>query len=496
MVGGRHLLLAAVVPALVSSYQIGFQETAAIPDDPDSYGSPIEFTQYSNDDDNASPPCLDAPRFPTGAIEKVYLRNGPSDLRPPLAMAFFNEYNDPADPNNPPATACADSNFLFAVRWFPFADSEQTFTPPDGSFTNFQEIRLTDAAWSYVQDIGDGEIVYRDFADNPELFRGAVTYEQLFTSSSPELEQVPLNLDIPGRAYSEYTVDEFDQAADESASNDWFNTAPSSQSLSGQNSSPAGGRINSDTSGTLLGSQPGGTIRVPVPRTAGLHHNLLELMGLLDLPPDSFREQFQFERDFPDFYQMLVDQFIESRQGALNAGMYVPVPLGLILRYTDAELNEMGLERDPVLEIDAYTHINQARAEDPNFDVETPLLFRLFEGRTPGIFQAVFNQFIEATIQGMQREVDAALAADADTEPESNADDIVSDGNATPLGTTDPSVQGQQGGGVAEPNWRDELANEMVMEMQNAESDTEAFRTLDDVFSTSPSRDPWPEDSQ
>ncbi|KAK6344275.1 hypothetical protein TWF696_007917 [Orbilia brochopaga] len=456
MVGGTHLLLAAVVPALVSSYQIGFQETMAIPNDPDSRGSPIEFTQYSNEDDDIDPPCLEAPRFPSGQIERVHLRNGPLDLRPPLAMAFFNSYLEPTGPNTPPASACVDENFLFAVRWHPSADSEQTFTPPDGSFTNFREIRERDADWSYVKDISDGDIVYRDFTGDSELFRGAVTYESLFISDSPALDRVPVMSQNQAneRDYSEYTVEE--QAAyDSSLPNEWYNTAPNSASLghSRQYVTPPGGQADSDSaaSETLLGSQPGG--RVPVADRTELHHNLLELMGFDELPADAFNEQFHFERNYPDFFQMLVDQFTEGRQGAMAHGMYVPIPLGLLLRYTDEELNAMGLGRDAVREIDAWTLIRDARAEDPEFGDETPLLFRMFEGRTPGVFQTVFNRFISTLIAGMRREDrEAEEAAGVNASPENVAEGNVASGYVSPFQMTEPSVQGQADS-IADSNW-------------------------------------------
>ncbi|KAJ6259685.1 hypothetical protein Dda_5323 [Drechslerella dactyloides] len=468
MISSTNTLLAAIVPALVSSYQIGFQETVAVAGDPYNQDSPIEFTQYLNEDDIA-PPCLSAPIFPNGYIEKVYLRNGLPEPRPPLAMAFFNAYGDQIDPTTP----CSNGNFLFAVRWYPNADSEQTFIPPDGTFTHFQEIRPIDAGWPDVENIGDGSILYREDEGNYATFRGIVTYQQLFLSDSPEL-QGPL--DLPGdEEYSEFTIPE-----DAAGYNDFFpnslaDTAANSasQGLSGPQVSPPTDNIISESSGT--GTMPDNQAGIQAVGTGpqqNLFSNLLELMGVTDLP-NAFKEQFEFEQRYPDFFRMMVDQFIESRRDALQDGIYVPAPLGLLLRYSNEELQQMGLEQDPVLEIDSWAFIHNAREQNPQYDTQTPLIFRMFEGRAPGMFQAVLDNYINSAINEItQREDDVDYTSESVSQFE----------------TTEPSTP-EQAGSVAESNtWLERLPEnplDLIPEQLTGEEDLSQTE-----FLATPNQDP------
>ncbi|KAK6541874.1 hypothetical protein TWF694_007652 [Orbilia ellipsospora] len=283
----------------------------------------------------------------SGFVNKIFLRNSPNQANPPRATAFYDAGLAPIDPSHDP---CAEGILSFMIRWYPYPNSLQTHITTDGSMSHFSEITLDDPAWSSIKDLADGDIAILDFWGGWKIFKNDVrlSFPDYLVPGTPEPDDNEVDDEVFLRAAeSVTTMDEED----------------------------------------------------PDALAATAEQEAEELIfdtGLFNQEGNPFKEMFNFEAKFPEMYQEILNHFIRIRQDALSKGIYIPIPPGLILRYSDDELEDMGLPQDIYKEAEAWYAITEKRRTTPGFDSSTPFLFRLFEGREPGIFDKlllkVFNR--------------------------------------------------------------------------------------------------------
>ncbi|KAF3275884.1 hypothetical protein TWF970_006495 [Orbilia oligospora] len=102
---------------------------------------------------------------------------------------------------------------------------------------------------------------------------------------------------------------------------------------------------------------------------------------------DPFEEMYFFERNQPNFWISLVQQLGEVRDAAMAAGLYIPIPLGLRSRYSDEDLNALGVTIDPEAEEEILRDLVGPTRQSPGIaNVMIRPIYQIFTGSYPGIW--------------------------------------------------------------------------------------------------------------
>ncbi|KAF3141731.1 hypothetical protein TWF703_001753 [Orbilia oligospora] len=102
---------------------------------------------------------------------------------------------------------------------------------------------------------------------------------------------------------------------------------------------------------------------------------------------DPFEEMYFFERNQPNVWISLVQQLREVRDAAMAAGLYIPIPLGLRSRYSDEDLNALGLTIDPETEEEILRDLVDPTRQNPDIaNVMIRPIYQIFTGSYPEIW--------------------------------------------------------------------------------------------------------------
>ncbi|KAF3136822.1 hypothetical protein TWF594_007713 [Orbilia oligospora] len=102
---------------------------------------------------------------------------------------------------------------------------------------------------------------------------------------------------------------------------------------------------------------------------------------------DPFEEMYFFERNQPNVWISLVQQLREVRDAAMAAGLYIPIPLGLRSRYSDEDLNALGLTIDPEAEEEILRDLVDPTRQNPDIaNVMIRPIYQIFTGSYPEIW--------------------------------------------------------------------------------------------------------------
>ncbi|EWC44810.1 hypothetical protein DRE_06448 [Drechslerella stenobrocha 248] len=364
-----------VVPAVVSAYSIGFQERVGGVDDPLDLPTDIEWV-YVDSDSSERPECFRTPEFDSGITEKIILQTPAFEARPPSIMAFFNR---PNGQDNTITTPCTAENVALVVSWYDIDDWEQSYMPMDGVvFTHFQEIRPGNTLWSDLEEMPEGDVSMLGPYGGVRRVVGGVDIKSLPAS--------PGESEFLSDAIVDYMWNPPNAGVEQggrSRDTAWFSNdgqGPLSPAL------PLQAQIQASGDGGLMSQiLSGGEIEEEEEDD--------EIKTESDFEGRDFSEMFAFREAWPELFDRIVALYRDQRQLMMNGldGLYIPVPMGLHLIYTDEELEALGMPVDPVEEYDALERLKAERAADPYFDQTIPLTFRLFEGREPGILQETFG---------------------------------------------------------------------------------------------------------
>ncbi|KAF3263037.1 hypothetical protein TWF217_000472 [Orbilia oligospora] len=109
--------------------------------------------------------------------------------------------------------------------------------------------------------------------------------------------------------------------------------------------------------------------------------------GLRSDETDPFEEMYFFERNQPNVWISLVQQLGEVRDAAMAAGLYIPIPLGLRSRYSDEDLNALGLTIDPEAEEEILRDLADPTRQNPDIaNVMIRPIYQIFTGSYPEIW--------------------------------------------------------------------------------------------------------------
>ncbi|EPS37598.1 hypothetical protein H072_8726 [Dactylellina haptotyla CBS 200.50] len=286
--------------------------------------------------------CAIIPPTDGGVINEIVLRID-SDLNAPKAMVFYRSTPQLGpDSVARDSSPCNDANIAFMVKWYPVADSLQIFEPEDPVFTHFSEIVPESYLWRDLQQLAEGDVLGQDINGDWDLLRKGV---ELLSPGILDAEEI---IGADG-GHADEDEDEDEGEDEEEDEEEESETSPFTESEFAQ------------------------------------AKQILAGTGLLEGDTTRFQEMWDFEDNYPEFYDRLLQEFIGIRQRFLDEGSYIPVPIGLLVRYPPEELEDMGIVEDE-REVDARLYLTLMKAKDPTFTSRMPSLFRLFEGLDPGRF--------------------------------------------------------------------------------------------------------------
>ncbi|KAF3920405.1 hypothetical protein ABW20_dc0103567 [Dactylellina cionopaga] len=310
----------------------------------------VPWTRY----DRPAIDCTAINTLPDWEVKRVMLKTFSNEPEPPKEMAFY--LSDPDSTGDP----CGSDELMFIVKWYRAQDSLQSYRPYIGVFTHFKEIE-TEEIPNYIPLLDAGDAVA--WAEDGQWDYQRSIVDLVFTYwSDPETPVEVEDVEDVNPNYIE--IEDGDNAS-------YQNYDDGSETVT-----------NADTAFTVEEEEA-----TRPARQFGDRSDLLEAAGIADLEnTGAIQEMAEFEEAYPQIWQDLLNLFVELRQSALHRDTYVPIPLGLLIRYTDRELSAMGLPLDLAREFEAWEAVNAARRDITGFEAMTPLMFRLFEGRSPGVY--------------------------------------------------------------------------------------------------------------
>ncbi|KAF3907822.1 hypothetical protein AA313_de0202889 [Arthrobotrys entomopaga] len=279
--------------------------------------------------------CAKIPVDRNQDVSEVLLRNSPSESNPPWAMVF---YSADLTTERSSSILCSEANISLFIKWYPYPNSLQTHILADTSITHFSEILVDDPLWNAVDNLADGDVRTVDFSGRPRV----------------KVLKNKVQLEFP-----DYLAPETPVRGDDWADNDVLSQVAESITT-----------MEEEDLDDLSAAAEERIFDTELPQQEA----------------NPFQEMFDFEKDFPAVYETIIVHFIEYRQRLLSQGVYIPIPPGLVARYSYEELENMGLTQDPDREAAAWSRLTELRRTVPGFDESTPFEFKLFEGREPGLF--------------------------------------------------------------------------------------------------------------
>ncbi|KAF3188818.1 hypothetical protein TWF225_003200 [Orbilia oligospora] len=241
----------------------------------------------------------------------------------PPALMVF--FDNPSQAGSPPRSTCNIDDIVFVVHWYEMPSSQRVYSPLS-TITYFSEVRRGSNLERFVQVIKDNI----DFS--PVLYIEVGSQDPLYNSRSPSME-------------SEY--------------------------------------IEEPGAPSRLGNSMSDEIEIEIERALDGNSRA----GLRSDETDPFEEMYFFERNQPNVWISLVQQLGEVRDAAMAAGLYIPIPLGLRSRYSDEDLNALGLTIDPEAEEEILRDLADPTRQNPDIaNVMIRPIYQIFTGSYPEIW--------------------------------------------------------------------------------------------------------------
>ncbi|KAF3313154.1 hypothetical protein TWF173_006328 [Orbilia oligospora] len=294
--------------------------------------------------------CTEIPPNPSGYVEEIILRVARNEPEPPALMVFFE---NPSQAGSPPRSTCNIDDIVFVVHWYEMPSSQRVYSPLS-TISHFSEVRRGSNLERFVQDLADG---------TGFLHEGDVALQDSEPDADQEWVVIKDNIDFSPVPYTE------------ARSQDplYDSRSPSMESE----------YIEEPGAPLRLRSSMSDEIEIEIEQAPGGNSSA----SLRSDEPDPFEEMYFFERNQPNFWISLVQQLGEVRDAAMAAGLYIPIPLGLRGRYSDEDLNTLGITIDPEAEEEILRDLVDPTRQSPDIaNVMIRPIYQIFTGSYPGIW--------------------------------------------------------------------------------------------------------------
>ncbi|KAK6511642.1 hypothetical protein TWF481_000551 [Arthrobotrys musiformis] len=315
--------------------------------------------------------CTAIPPNPSNYVQEVIIRVPPEEDEPPALIAFFD---NGALPGSPGHATCDVDDITFIVHWYELPDSQQMYFTIDGSVTHFSEIRhgsylgrFFNQLEARTETIHEGDVLikrYLDGAPGWEVLKDDVEFSVPYIPMASEEAEYGSRSQSVGSMGAELMEQPGAPSRQQSVDTNHRSNRPGDQ--------PALNSIEEE---------------IEIERAPAAIGNREEDS---EESLDAFEEMYLFERNFPNFWAYLVQQLVVLRNEAMAAGTYIPIPQGLRNRYTNEELEALGLPIDPTIEEEMRRALASSRIEAPAlYQAMIPTTYQLFTGEDPGLFTEV-----------------------------------------------------------------------------------------------------------
>ncbi|KAK6529489.1 hypothetical protein TWF281_008662 [Arthrobotrys megalospora] len=358
----KSLLAFLSMRTVVLGYEMAFLENLD-PNIDDFDPDDVIWNQY---DSASGARCTAIPPGPNNYIQEIILRIPADEIDPPKAMAFFN---DDIPGGSPGPGSCNMENIVFVVRWYPRPNTQQIYFTIDGAFTHFVEVG-SDSNWrNWVSNMKEGDVLQRDSNTNNG-------WEILSNDVELSMPYIPL---ANGGSENEEAIGYLNMGRSAVQS-----VATMEAESMGEPGAPSRQDSVYPAVNTVLNRLPEGIeeeIVVPPGQ---------EESNWGDQTMDPFEQMYAFERRYPNVWVNLVQMFADLRETGAETGLYIPIPQGLRNRYSDEELEALGLAIDPLEEQRSHIILADARRANPAlYATKVPWLYRIFTGEENGLFDEI-----------------------------------------------------------------------------------------------------------
>ncbi|KAK6335032.1 hypothetical protein TWF718_010474 [Orbilia javanica] len=447
-----HLLFIA---SAASAYEMAFAERLD-PDIDNFNPDNMIWNRY-----NPGGGCTAIPPNPSDYVEEVIVRVPPDDTNPPELMAFFDNGASPGSPGHSP---CNVADIVFIAHWYELPDSQQMYYTINGRITHFSEVRYGTQLARFVENLEgaygvlhEGDVLVRRYFDAMQ------EWEMLRDDLEFSIPYIPL-----GSEEAEYNSGSQSLASMEAGS-------------MGEPGAPR--RLHSESIGPLrINNQPMlESINEEVEIERARSDNL-DSQGDSELDP--FEEMYLFERTYPNAWVYLVQQLAELRDDVIATGSYVPIPQGLRNRYTNEELEALGLAIDRGREAESLRALAASREENPAmYQSMIPLVYQIFTGENRGIWNQALADIPAARNQNAEiSEINHSVAESRLSAPQSADYESNILGNGR-YARSDSGVPGSEGSGrprQASMELEDEIPAR-ALQAENSNLDVEAECLINDI---------------